>query len=308
MKNEVTDIISKIKQEFKIFEKFKKAATGTNSQVFVSENFVIKMNQDITVIKNEYAVIKSLKLKYLPEALGFTNLAGYGIILEKRIKGDDVQRVWRRLNLKNKAKIINNLATAVSSFHRQKHPYFWLLKSNKKFRSYDQLLLNKFKEYKKRIFGNKTAYNLFLKVEGNLDGDKIAKVFKNVKPVLIHGDLIMHNILTDNKNLTGIIDWEYAQFGDPFYDLARVIYYQECAKAYIDEKRDIHFEYDFTSRLINKLQQSIKFNEEKYKIIRSVYFVDTIIWALNSTAPEKNLKKLKPPTLIQLQGKNHQSS
>ena len=305
MNKEVINVISKVKQIFKITEKFTKATTGTNSQVFVSKNFVIKMNQDIAVIKNEYAVIKSLKLKYFPETMDFTNLSGYGIILEKRIKGSDVQKVWRRLKLKNKAKIINDLATAVSSFHRQKHPYFWSLKSNKKFRSYDKLLINKFKEYKKRIFDNETAYDLFLKVEGNLDGDKMAKVFKNVKPVLVHGDLIMHNILADKKNLTGIIDWEYTQFGDPFYDLARVIYYQECAKAYVDEKRDVHFEYDFTSRLINKLRQSIKFNEEKYKIIRSVYFIDTIIWALNSTAPEKNLKKLKPPTLKQLIGENY---
>ncbi|PIY95939.1 MAG: hypothetical protein COY66_05375 [Candidatus Kerfeldbacteria bacterium CG_4_10_14_0_8_um_filter_42_10] len=305
MNKEVINVISKVKQIFKITEKFTKATTGTNSQVFVSKNFVIKMNQDIAVIKNEYAVIKSLKLKYFPETMDFTNLSGYGIILEKRIKGSDVQKAWRRLKLKNKAKIINDLATAVSSFHRQKHPYFWSLKSNKKFRSYDKLLINKFKEYKKRIFDNETAYDLFLKVEGNLDGDKMAKVFKNVKPVLVHGDLIMHNILADKKNLTGIIDWEYTQFGDPFYDLARVIYYQECAKAYVDEKRDVHFEYDFTSRLINKLRQSIKFNEEKYKIIRSVYFIDTIIWALNSTAPEKNLKKLKPPTLKQLIGENY---
>jgi len=262
------------------------------------------MNQDNQLIKNEYAVIKSLKLKYIPEALDFINLSGYGVLLEKKIEGDDVQKVWRRFNLRNKAKIINDLATAVSFFHRQKQPYFWSLKSNKKFKSYDRLLLNKFKENKKRIFNNKTAYNLFLKIKSNLDEYKMVKVFKNIKPTLVHGDLIMHNILTDKRNLTGIIDWEYAQFGDSFYDLARVIYYQECAQDYIDEKRDIHFEYDFTSRLINKLQQSIKFNEEKYKIIRSVYFIDSIIWALNSSQSEKNLKTLKPPTLKQLLGNN----
>ena len=305
MNKKIINLISRVKQVFKITEKFAKAVKGTNSQVFVSKNFVIKMNQDITAIKNEYAIIKSFKVKCLPEALNFTELAGYGIILEKRIKGDDVQKVWRRLNPNNKTKIINDLASAVSSFHRQRRSYFWLLKSNKKFRSYDQLLLDKFKKNRKKIFNNKTAYSLFLKVRSNLNEDKMAEVFKNAKPALVHGDLIMHNILTDENNLTGIIDWEHAQFGDPFYDLARVVYYQECARDYFEDKRDIHFEYNFTSRLIDKLQKSIKFDEEKYKIIRSVYFIDTIIWALNSTAPEKNLKKLKPPTLQQLLGKNY---
>lgn len=296
MKRSIINIISKIKRELKITEKFVKAIHGTNSQVFVSENFVIKINKNLRAVKNEYNVIKSLKSKYIPKALGFVNLKGYGIIVEKRIKGDDVQKVWKKLDLKNKTKIINDLSATITSFHRQKRDYFWSLKSNKRFNSYDKLFISRFKEYQERIFSNKTAHKLYLKIKDNLNEAKMAEVFKNVKPALIHGDLIMHNILTHGKNLTGIIDWECAQFGDPFYDLARVIYYQECARAYVDEKRDIHFEYDFTSRLINKLQKSIKFNEEKYKIIRSVYFIDTIIWALNSSASEKNLKKLNPPT------------
>lgn len=105
----------------------------------------------------------------------------------------------------------------------------------------------------------------------------------------------MHNLLTDFRRLTGILDWEYAQYGDLFYDLARVIYYQECAKAYVDENRDEYFEYDFTTRLIKELSQNINLNFEKYKIIRSFFFIDTIIWALNSASPEKHLIELQPP-------------
>ncbi|PIS42245.1 MAG: hypothetical protein COT24_04240 [Candidatus Kerfeldbacteria bacterium CG08_land_8_20_14_0_20_40_16] len=305
MKQKIVNIISEIKREFKITEKFSKASNGTNSQVFVSENFIIKINKNITALKKEYDVIKSLKSKYVPKALGFVNLKGHGAIIEKRINGDDVQKVWKQFSQKNKTRIINDLAVALASFHRQKYDYFWSLKSNKKFKSYDKLLIIRFKEYKKRILSNKTACDLYLRIKDNLNEARMAKIFKNVKPALVHGDLIMHNILTDGKKLTGIIDWEYVQFGDPFYDLARVIYYQECAKAYIEEKGDIHFEYDFTTRLINKLRESIEFSEDKYKIIRCLYFIDTIIWALNSSDPEYNLKKLKPPTLGQLRGKNH---
>jgi thiamine kinase-like enzyme len=101
--------------------------------------------------------------------------------------------------------------------------------------------------------------------------------------------------LTDLRRLTGILDWEYAQYGDPFYDLARVIYYQECAKAYVDEKRDKNFEYDFTTRLIDQLKQFIDFNSEKYTVIRSLFFIDSIIWALGSADPAKNLATLQPP-------------
>ena len=51
--------------------------------------------------------LHDLKLKYFPSVLGFENLAGYGIILEKRIQGDDIQKVWSKLQLKNKTKIIS---------------------------------------------------------------------------------------------------------------------------------------------------------------------------------------------------------
>jgi len=304
MKQEIANIISKIKHRFQITENFIKATTGTNSQVFVSENFIIKINKNKIDIKNEHAVIRSLKSVYAPKILGLVSLKGCSVIVEKRIKGQDTQKIWKQLNLKDKKKIVDNLADAIFSFHKIRCGYFWSVKTNKKFKSYDQLLLRKFQINRKMIFNNPTAYNLYLKVKDNLHKSTIAKVFKNVKPVLVHGDLIMHNILINENTLSGIIDWEYAQFGDPFYDLARVIYYQECARDYIEQKRDINFEYDFTTRLINQLKKSIKFNSRKYKIIRSLYFIDSIIWALNSSNPKKNLKKLEPPTLSQLLGKN----
>ena len=40
------------------------------------------------------------------------------------------------------------------------------------------------------------------------------------EPVLNHGDYRMGNILADNGQLTGVLDWELAHFGDPHEDLA----------------------------------------------------------------------------------------
>lgn len=39
---------------------------------------------------------------------------------------------------------------------------------------------------------------------------------------LLHGDLNPYNILVDNDQLTGIIDWSYARYGDPLFDFARL--------------------------------------------------------------------------------------
>jgi len=40
------------------------------------------------------------------------------------------------------------------------------------------------------------------------------------EPVLNHGDFRMGNILAENGQLTGVLDWELAHFGDPHEDLA----------------------------------------------------------------------------------------
>lgn len=42
-------------------------------------------------------------------------------------------------------------------------------------------------------------------------------------PVLLHGDLLPQNLLWDlEKDRLGVVDWEFAQIGDPAYDLAIV--------------------------------------------------------------------------------------
>ncbi|QIQ87162.1 phosphotransferase [Erythrobacter sp.] len=43
---------------------------------------------------------------------------------------------------------------------------------------------------------------------------------RETEPVLNHGDYRMGNILAENSNLTGVLDWELAHFGDPHEDLA----------------------------------------------------------------------------------------
>jgi hypothetical protein len=43
-----------------------------------------------------------------------------------------------------------------------------------------------------------------------------------VTPVLLHGDLHPRHLYADGSDLTGILDWGDARYGDPLFDLARV--------------------------------------------------------------------------------------
>ena len=42
------------------------------------------------------------------------------------------------------------------------------------------------------------------------------------RPVLVHGDFNIHNLLVENERVSGVLDWECAQFGAPEQDLAYI--------------------------------------------------------------------------------------
>jgi len=291
----IDSILKEVKERLAIKEDFWKAEKGTRSQVFLSENFVIKINRNLSISKNESEVLKTLALDIAPRFVAFYTIQNCGVLVEQKIKGQSIDDVWKDIKIPSRKRIVADIAGAVYKINQQKKDYFWSAQFDMKFKNYKDLLFHKFKLNQKQIFDNQLAYKLFLKASSNIEEKKVEKIFSQSFPVLLHGDLIMHNLLTDLNRLTGILDWEYAQYGDSFYDLARVIYYQECAKAYVDEERDKNFEYDFTTRLIEQLKQSVDFNLEKYIVIRSLFFIDSIIWALGSANPAKNLATLQPP-------------
>lgn len=288
-------IVKEVKERLTIKEDFQKAEKGTRSQVFLSENFAIKINRNLIILKNESEVLKTLTLDIAPEFVAFYEIQNCGVLVEKKIKGRAIDDVWKDIETTDKQRIVTDISEAVYKINQNKKDYFWSAQFDIKFKNYKDLLFHKFKLNEKLILENQSAYKLFLEVSTNIEEKKVEIIFNQSLPVLLHGDLIMHNLLTDLYRLTGILDWEYAQYGDPFYDLARIIYYQECAKAYVDEQRDKHFEYDFTTRLIDQLKQHINFDLEKYMVIRSLFFIDSIIWALGSANPAKNLATLQPP-------------
>ena len=54
------------------------------------------------------------------------------------------------------------------------------------------------------------------------------------RPVLVHGDFNIHNVLAENGRITGVLDWECADFGAPEQDLA---YIQPHISKHIDWQR-----------------------------------------------------------------------
>jgi len=47
------------------------------------------------------------------------------------------------------------------------------------------------------------------------------------KSCLVHGDMGSYNIITSNGHITGLIDWGLALYGDPLYDIANLLFWDE---------------------------------------------------------------------------------
>lgn len=288
-------IIKKVQKDIGIREEFHKAEDGTKSVVFLSEHFVIKINKDSNLIKNEALVLNSLKCAYSPKVLSYFQYQNMGVLVESKISGQSLEKEWKNQSDGQKNQIIKDLGAFNQKIHSLKKNIFWSAQYNQQCKYYADLLAIRFLMFKDQIFKNRQASEYFKKISKYIETTHIRVIFQNCEPVLVHGDQIMHNLLIENGKLSGVLDWEFTQFGDSFYDLARIFFYQECAKDYVEEERDIHFEYDFISRLITELSSRISFDEQKYRVIRSFYFIDSIIWALNSDNPDKNLSELDLP-------------
>ena len=113
---------------------------------------------------------------------------------------------------------------------------------------------------------------------------------------LAHGDLIIHNLLTDSEKLTGVLDWELALYGDSDYDLFRLYYYRECAAAYRDHGTDGTFEAEYMDMIANAIDEcglvaDRDIFQRKYDFVRKIFYLNALDWDARSSDPLNNLRE-----------------
>lgn len=176
--------------------------------------------------------------------------------------------------------------------------YIYSVGTGKKYIKFSDYLTDSINKKIVKIKKFKQTDQIIKEVLSIINEPKTKDLFiKKTGSTLVHGDLIIHNLITDGKNLTGVLDWELALFGDPDYDLCRLFYYQECAKAYQEQGIDDTFEADYMDRLIiailrSNLIDNKRLLQKKYQFVRAVFYLKALYWAANSDDPKKNLNEI----------------
>lgn len=293
--------IKKIKRQFTISEeeRFIAASSGTNYKVFLSNSYVIRFRDDNPkLLLREANFLKQFNHALIPKILWFGKINRSFFMVENRLPGQTINSVWQNLSTNNKKNIIEQVVEFLRYQRTKTENYVYSVKTGKKYKNFLDYLLDGAKRKIVNIKKFKQTNEILQGLSLIINDPKIKKLF-TIKPksVLVHGDLIIHNLLTDGRNLTGVLDWELAFWGDPDYDLFRLFYYQECAKAYQEQGIDETFEADYMDKLIgailkSKLIKNKKIFWKKYKFARAIFYLNALNWAASSDDPEKNINEL----------------
>lgn len=293
--------INKIKREFTILQKenFEVAPDGTHHKVFLSNGHAIRFRDDNSkLLLREANFLKQLNHPLIPKVLWVGRINESIAMVENRLSGKNINIVWKTLPKVNQVNIIKQVVQLLQYFKAQARDYIYSVNTGKKYNNFPNYLTDTIKQKIARIKKFKQTNRILKDLLSVIGKPEIKNSFSNRGNVtLVHGDLIIHNLLTDGRNLTGVLDWELSLFGDPDYDLFRLFYYQECAKAYQEQGIDETFEADYMNKLItailkSNLIENKKLFQMKYQFVRAIFYLNALYWASNSDSPKKTLNEL----------------
>lgn len=293
--------INKIKKEFTILQKenFEATLDGTHHRVFLSNGYVIRFRDDNPkLLLRETNFLKQLNHSLIPKVLWAGKVNKSIAMVENRLPGKTVNLVWKTLPKVDQRNIIRQIVMFIQYLKTQARACIYSVNMGKKYNNFSNYLTDGVKQKVARVKKIKQTNRILKDLLAIIEKPELKNLFFDKEKITLnHGDIIIHNLLTDGRNLTGVLDWELALFGDPDYDLFRLFYYQECAKAYQEQGIDETFEADYMDKLIaaileSNLIEDKKLFQRKYQFVHAVFFLNALYWAANSDDREKNINEL----------------
>lgn len=279
-------------------EGFSPAHSGTRYKVFVSEKYVIRFRDDDPgLLKRETKFLEQLSHPFIPKIVWEGVIDDYPAMIENRLPGKTLDTTWLNLPPETQNRIVQDIIEFIGYLRGRESNKIYSVNTGRKYNHFFDYFTDGIEEKIDAIKRYTQAEKKLRDLLTIIKNPETKGEFKKIKITLVHGDLIIHNLLTDGKRLTGILDWEFALWGDPDYDLARLWYYRERAKAYEEQGIDEIYESDFMDKLASAIKSSNLVEDEeifekKYKIIQAYYMLNALYWAVKSENPQKNIEEL----------------
>lgn len=231
-------------QAQKIFDKFglgivetiSRFAGGMVNDVYsINDQYVLKINStqfDMPKMLKEAVIYQTLS-KYnipVPKFYGHeekNEILEYPYILMSQLPGLSLKEIWKDLNDSQKEKLMFESGHLLASIHNI---------------SPDQLSLNEITTMEEKFTGHigKDINSRITKIAKELRIKKVIDeqlinrienhylnnpIFDDItQTTLLHGNYVFGNIIISENNIQGVIDWEWAKFGNSEEELANIFY------------------------------------------------------------------------------------
>lgn len=208
---------------------------GMDSEViFITDNqdkkYVIKYGTNTISDLLAYSILLNNNINIpVPQVFGTFKFEGKNVIILQKIEYPLLETISPYKMSKYIPSMINNL----KKIHRIKSDQSGSLTENNEKRTWKTILLSKFNGDNIELNWTKIAKRNCLDEKLVLQSiDHIIKKINKYKLInksysLLHTDFNQRNLFINpnNNDITGIIDWGEAMFGDPIYDFARIRMY-----------------------------------------------------------------------------------
>lgn len=294
----MNDILKKIiaQRDFLQEEHFLPAESGTVHEVYLSTEYVVRIREkQRAILSRESTLLRSLNHPLIPKIIceGAIDHSSYAV--ENRLAGETIDTVWKDLPVPDKSKIIDDIITLLQYLRTQKADSIYSVKTGVKYDNFYKYLTDNIAGKIEKINKYECGKEMLGELLGIIRSNQAEKLFDNSQITLVHGDLVFHNLLTNKKHLTGVLDWELALYGDPDYDIFRLMNFQCSAKIYQDQGCDDDFEFEYLDQLLSRISESgiadtkSENFKAKYLIVRGAYYLNALYWAAGSDDAEKNI-------------------
>lgn len=211
------------------------------NEVWYSGPYVVRVSADPTVRRLRY---ESILATYLPDGVGYPEIVTYGRadfaewLVIRRVPGQPLSRAWPEMSARQRAAAIEGLARRLAALHKVPPSAMGELTPPFAGDTLDcphQLPAARIRDLLERARGLPGVSDQVIDRAHVVVDDHADAI--DVDPTgLVHGDLHFENVLWDGKEVSALVDFEWARPGLPEIDLDVILRF--CADPFLHVAED----------------------------------------------------------------------
>jgi aminoglycoside phosphotransferase (APT) family kinase protein len=206
----------------------------------IGGKYVIKVEKKLDVVSHQPKIIEMcLKAGIkVPRVLDHGTVEGKSYLVMEKVPGRKLSEIWPKLSADQKERFVVQIVEQLRIFHSLGFPKYSLRSLNREFDNFKDFVrsLTDFSVIDETKLDEATANNLTLLKAYYRDHENVLDEIGTA--VLVHNDMHFENILCENDQVTGIIDFDFARQAPMDYELWHMIDFFYRPAHYVEKQTE----------------------------------------------------------------------